>query len=172
MKENAAQKKARESEKKSGPAPGISPRKILLFLLEKEIGISEDALGAETIDKAVCRRMTACGCGSTGHYLDYIHAHPAELQELVELTVVPETWFFRNKAAFRFLEKYAEDFRKSHTDGSILRVLSIPCSGGEEVWSLVISLAESGIPESLYHIDAVDVSPKALARARSGIYGE
>ncbi|MEZ4526341.1 MAG: CheR family methyltransferase [Desulfobacterales bacterium] len=148
------------------------PRKIISFLLEKEIGISEAAAGPETIDKAIQKRMEACGISVMGKYLDYIHAHPGEIDELVELTVIPETWFFRNEAAFDCFGEYVQAWHGNAEQNAILRILSIPCSTGEEVWSLAITLAEAGIPESGYHIDAVDVSRRAVESGKSGIYGE
>ncbi len=150
----------------------LTPRKIISFLLEKEIGISEAAVGPETIDKAIQKRMESCGISGIAEYLDYIHAHPGELDDLVELAVIPETWFFRNEAAFDCLAEYAQTWRMKTPEDSVLRILSIPCSTGEEVWSLAITLAEAGMPESAYHIDAVDVSRMAVERARRGIYGE
>jgi len=148
------------------------PRKIISFLLEKEIGVSEEAVGPETIDKAIQKRMEACQISGIGEYLDYIHAHPGEIGDLVELTVIPETWFFRNESAFDCLAEYVQTRRMNPEENSILRILSIPCSTGEEVWSIAITLAEAGIPESAFHIDAVDVSRSAVDRGRSGIYGE
>ncbi|MGE0083941.1 MAG: CheR family methyltransferase [Desulfococcaceae bacterium] len=148
------------------------PRKIISFLLEKEIGVSEEAVGPETIDKAIQKRMETCKISGIGEYLDYIHAHPGEISELAELTVIPETWFFRNEAAFDCLAEYVQIWRKNAAEDSIFRILCIPCSTGEEVWSLAITLAEAGIPESAFHIDAVDVSRAAVERGRAGIYGQ
>jgi chemotaxis protein methyltransferase WspC len=50
-------------------------------------------------------------------------------------------------------------------------LLSIPCSTGEEPFSMVMSLLDGGFSPQQLHVDAVDISARALARATSGVYG-
>jgi chemotaxis protein methyltransferase WspC len=50
-------------------------------------------------------------------------------------------------------------------------VLSVPCSSGEEPYSIAIALAEAAFPADRCRIDAVDVCSRSLARARVGLYG-
>src|SRR6202035_4311950 len=52
-----------------------------------------------------------------------------------------------------------------------LRLLSIPCSTGEEPYSLVMSLLDAGFLPQQLHVDAVDISARALAAAKRGVYG-
>ncbi len=51
-----------------------------------------------------------------------------------------------------------------------LRILSIPCSTGEEPYSVAIALLEEGLLLDDFHIDAVDISESALATAKAGVY--
>ena len=51
-----------------------------------------------------------------------------------------------------------------------LRVLSLACAGGEEPYSIAITLRDAGLPARRFRIDAVDVSARRLAFARHGIY--
>jgi chemotaxis protein methyltransferase WspC len=99
-----------------------------------------------------------------------VGADEAELQELVEAVVVPETWFFRDVEALRAMTRaVCEAWLPSHPAGA-LRVLSMPCSTGEEPYSLAMALLDAGIAEQRFGIDALDISERALARARTGVY--
>ena len=51
-----------------------------------------------------------------------------------------------------------------------LRALSLACAGGEEPYSIAITLRDVGLPARRFRIDAVDVSDRRLAAARRGIY--
>src|SRR5262249_5758451 len=52
------------------------------------------------------------------------------------------------------------------------RVLSVPCSTGEEPYSLALALLEAGVAPSSWQIDAVDLSPRHIERAGRGVFGE
>jgi chemotaxis protein methyltransferase WspC len=54
--------------------------------------------------------------------------------------------------------------------GQPVRVLSLPCAGGEEPYSLAMLLARAGIGPEHCRIDAFDLSRAAIARARAGRY--
>lgn len=51
-----------------------------------------------------------------------------------------------------------------------LRILSVPCSTGEEPYSIAITLREEGLSLNDFHIDAVDISEQAIAKAKKGVY--
>ncbi len=93
----------------------------------------------------------------------------ADLQSLVEALVVPETWFFRDTAPFDFLARQA---RAAWPGKPRLRILSAPCSSGEEPYSIVLTLLAAGWPAAALLVDAVDVSARLLDAARAGIYAE
>lgn len=72
------------------------------------------------------------------------------------------SWFFREVEQFLDLARYA------HESGRPLRLLSAPCSTGEEPYSMAIALLDSGF--SNFTIDAVDISSEAIEYAERGIY--
>ena len=49
------------------------------------------------------------------------------------------------------------------------RVLSAPCSTGEEPYSIAMTLMGAGLKS--FQVDGVDISERALLKARDGIYG-
>jgi chemotaxis protein methyltransferase WspC len=110
--------------------------------------------------------MADLGYTRTADYGDHLSASAEELQELIEAVVVPETWFFRDPPAFVALARLVTEEPRS-----ALRVISIPCSTGEEPYSLVMSLLDAGFLPQQLHVDAVDISARALATAKRGVYG-
>ncbi|WP_317204426.1 protein-glutamate O-methyltransferase CheR, partial [Janthinobacterium sp.] len=126
-------------------------------------------LPATTVERAVGQRMGLTGHADSEGYLRALTGE--ELTALLELLVVPESWFFRDRQAFRaaadfVLERLARAPRRAP-----LRILSLPCAGGEEPYSMAMALADAGVPADAASIDAVDLSPACIARARAGVYG-
>jgi chemotaxis methyl-accepting protein methylase len=63
--------------------------------------------------------------------------------------------------------------RRAAAPGRTLRLLSAGCSSGEEPYSLAIALHNAGlIPGRAWEIDACDLNPERIARAREAIYDE
>ena len=95
-----------------------------------------------------------------------------ELQALIETIVIPETWFFRDREAFAALVRFVhEEWLPTHADGC-LRLLSLPCSTGEEPYSMAMALLDAHVPPTRFRIDAIDICGRSLAHARRGIYGK
>ena len=119
------------------------------------------------IDRAVDKRLEVTGHADQQAYLAAIT--PAEMAELVELLVVPESWFYRDPQAFQAaLEFIRERVRASSRP---LRILSIPCAGGEEPYTIAMVLSDAGLAPTSYLIEAWDISAACIERAREGIYG-
>jgi chemotaxis protein methyltransferase WspC len=85
--------------------------------------------------------------------------------------IVTETWFFRDPAILTAFVRHAiAEWLPAHPAGP-MRLLSIACSSGEEPYSLAMALLDAGMLPERFRIDAVDVSARALARAKAGVYG-
>ena len=91
---------------------------------------------------------------------------------MIELSIIPETWFFRNHQSFQFLRRCLKTEWLPLRSVRQFRALSLPCSTGEEPYSIGITALESGLPEQAITIDAVDVSAKSLQKACAGLYGK
>ncbi|PSB34780.1 CheR family methyltransferase [Chlorogloea sp. CCALA 695] len=140
-------------------------------LLRQKIGLDANSIGSRTIARAVEQRQIACGLPDRAAYLHHLQTVARELEELIETVVVPETWFFRDTEPFVYLNQYVRsEWLKANF--SILRVLSVPCSTGEEPYSIAMTLLDSGLNPTQFCIDAVDVSKRALLKAKQGIYSQ
>ncbi|WP_293126193.1 CheR family methyltransferase [Microcoleus sp. bin38.metabat.b11b12b14.051] len=141
-------------------------------LLRQKIGLDALTIGSNTITRAVNRRMADCGLTDINIYLAKLQTSPPELEELIESVVIPETWFFRDREPFVFLSRHVLSEWLPKNPGKTLRVLSLPCSTGEEPYSIAIALLEAGLNPSDFSIDAADISKVALKKAARGVYGK
>jgi chemotaxis protein methyltransferase WspC len=141
-------------------------------LLKRTMGLDTAAIGSSTIERAVRYRRSVCNLTDEESYLNHILISEFELAELIEAVVVPETWFFRHPDALVEVARIAcEDWLPSHPSG-VLRLLSLPCSTGEEPYSIVMALLDAGVPACRFRIQAVDISGQALSLARRAEYGK
>jgi chemotaxis protein methyltransferase WspC len=135
-------------------------------LLRERAGMDPELFGIQGIAYAFDKRAVASGAHSPQDYVNRLTSDPAELQELLEDLLVPETWMFRDAIAFRSLERYLDAWLSCNRGP--IRVLSVACSTGEEVYSLAIALREAGIDPSQFQILGIELSRRALDLASRG----
>jgi chemotaxis protein methyltransferase WspC len=141
-------------------------------LIRLKTGLTTQSVGAAVVYRGVKLQMATVGVESLDDYYVQLTTDPTALQALIERVVIPETWFFRNPEAFEALIKMVlGEWLPTHPL-STLRILSVPCSTGEEPYSLAMAMLGAGISRSRFSIDAVDVSERALAAARRAVYRE
>lgn len=136
--------------------------------VREQLGLDPASLGASVLPRAIEHRIRKLGVASAEDYAALLRDSPAELAALAADLVVPETWFFRGGRAL--FDRLADAIAGRAACRSPVRILSIPCSTGEEPYSLVIALHERFTPPDHYRIDAVDLSEAHLARARAARY--
>jgi chemotaxis protein methyltransferase WspC len=140
--------------------------------LRQKIGLDANSIGSRTIARAVDQRRTSCQLPDTVAYWHYLQSSPQELNALIEAVVVPETWFFRDREPFVCLSRYVTDEWLHATPFGRLRVLSAPCSTGEEPYSIAMTLLDAGLTAKQFSVDAVDISQRAILKAKQGIYSQ
>jgi len=126
-------------------------------------------LPLDTVERAVRERLLHLGLGPDARAGYAPQPGTPEFAALVDLVVVPESWMFRDPAVFETALRFVQRRLLSHP-GRQVRVLSLPCAGGEEPYSMAMALARAGIAPSVCRIDAVDLSQAAIERARLGRY--
>ncbi len=139
-------------------------------LLKNTMGLNSASIGSSAIVRAVKQRMQKRQDQTPEEYLMRLRSSAAELESLIDLVVVPETWFFRDRTPFDALAKFARtQWPKLGCTGP-LRVLSIPCSSGEEPYTIVMTLLDAGLAPADFQVTGVDISEPNLQRARAGLY--
>lgn len=136
----------------------------LEVMIPQRLGLDPEALGAAALRQAIARRAAALGVAAND-YPAIMSADPAEQQAFAAELVVPETWFFRGG---RRLFDTLAGFASAHATGTPVRILSVPCSTGEEPYSLAIALHDRGVSHLAYEIEGVDLSAAHVDRARAG----
>jgi chemotaxis protein methyltransferase CheR len=117
------------------------------------------------------KRLMEQGYRSFAAYLDAVERDRtgAALTELVDAMATNHTSFFREPQHFAYLQSSILPQVRGHRVPVPLRLWSMPCSTGEEPYSLAISLFDAVLPAG-FTILASDLSTKALRRARDGVY--
>lgn len=140
-------------------------------LLRSRIGLDPASVGIDLVARATKVRMAAreIPTNEAPRYLELLERSNEEFEALVEEVVIPESWFFRDERPFQVLADHLGRIASDPTRAPA-RVLSVPCAQGEEPYSAAIAALERGLAPERFQVLGVDLSRKALAAARRGIY--
>jgi chemotaxis protein methyltransferase WspC len=144
----------------------VQAQRQIAELLAAKAGMDPQTLEASRLRWIIGGRCRALGLADNAAYLPYLNASPFEIDTLIEQAIVPETRFFRDAAVFDHLRQW---FTQAATP---LRILSAPCSSGQEPYSLAATLQEAGVSADDFRITAVDLSAATLAVGELGLYPE
>ena len=140
--------------------------------LKERIGLDVASVGEAIIERAVRQRIAAQQAPDANSYWHRLHTSHEEQQALIEAVIVPETWFFRYPESFATLAKLALARLAELKGMRALRVLSLPCSTGEEPYSIAMALLDAGIAAHQFKVEGLDVSPLSVERAKAAVYGK
>jgi chemotaxis protein methyltransferase WspC len=141
----------------------------IIALLRETLGLDVASVGVSLIERAVKRRVNANGLRDTAQYAELLQRSQPELQSLYEAVVIPETFFFRYPESFAALRQIVGE--QFFLGTQKLRALSVPCSTGEEPYSIAMTLLDAGLPPEKFQIEAIDISTHLLDIARLGLFG-
>jgi two-component system CheB/CheR fusion protein len=129
-----------------------------------------------TLQRRLERRMGLQQIDSVARYLDFIRAHPVEVDRLFKDLLIGVTSFFRDPPAFDELAaKVLAVLVRERDQDTPVRIWVPGCSTGEEAYSIAIVLAEqiaAAQSTCTVQIFATDVDDDALEVARTGVYPE
>lgn len=148
-----------------------SDQRFFDFLKER-IGLDVTSVGPAIIERAVRQRSIASQAPSADEYWRTLQGSRDEQQALIEAVIVPETWFFRYPESFATLAKLASKRLVEINNLRALRILSLPCSTGEEPYSIAMALLDAGLQPHQFKVDGMDVSPLSVEKARRALYGK
>jgi len=139
-------------------------------MLKRTMGLDVQSIGRPMLERALHERRDKSGLDDLDAYWLLLQMSEQEQLHLIESVIVPETWFFRNREAFNEMVQLQP--QRPVSASLPLRILSLPCSTGEEPYSIAMALLDIGMPPQHFRIDAIDISPQSLAIARQAVYGK
>ena len=142
----------------------------ILKILGEETGLEADSIGDVSINRSVRTAMHKLGITNNQAFVKEILKNKKSLQVLIEEIKVSETWFFRDIESFNLFKSYISENKSNFDSINKLRILSSPCSTGEEPYSIAMSILDMGIPKSYFEINACDISVESISKAKSGLY--
>ena len=130
------------------------------------------------VERRLAVRMAECGSASVRSYLARLRFEDStgqELQSLVNGLTVNETYFYREEYQFRCLVRsiLPELIGTRHGGNSApIRIWSLPCSTGEEPYSLAIQMLDNWPDVDRFDVEIMgsDIDTRVLAQARTGLY--
>ncbi|WP_085673339.1 MULTISPECIES: protein-glutamate O-methyltransferase CheR [unclassified Pseudomonas] len=148
----------------------MSEQRFFRYLQER-IGLDVESVGVPMVERALRQRCVALDATDLDDYWVRLQQSPDEQLALIEAVIVPETWFFRYPESFTALVGLAQKRLAELAGERPLRLLSLPCSTGEEPYSLAMALLDAGISPLDFCIDGIDISPSSVAKGIQGFYG-
>ncbi len=145
-------------------------RRFFRFLQER-IGLDVASVGEPMVERALRQRCAALEAADLDDYWLRLQQSHSEQQALIEAVIVPETWFFRYPESFSALVELARKRQVELGGARALRILSLPCSTGEEPHSIAMALLDAGLLPHAFRVDAMDISPNSISRAERAVYG-
>ncbi|NKE46300.1 protein-glutamate O-methyltransferase CheR [Roseomonas frigidaquae] len=127
------------------------------------------------VDKRLIERMHATGHGSFEPYFLSLRRFDAqaEIERLTNLLTVNETYFYREDHQFHCLSaSILPEVTAGRRHGDRVRIWSMPCSTGEEPYSIAIHLLENWARVDDFNIEIIasDIDTKVLRSAAEGLY--
>ena len=128
------------------------------------------------VERRVVERMTATGATAFAGYFARLRVDMGgEIEQFVNAFTINETYFYREDHQLRCLttDILAERVRMKGS-GRAIRIWSIPCSTGEEPYSVAMWLLENWPLVDQYEIEIVgsDIDTDVLEKARAGVFGK
>jgi chemotaxis protein methyltransferase CheR len=128
------------------------------------------------VERRVIERMGATGAGSLASYFARLRGDvQGEVERFVNAFTVNETYFYREDHQLRCLTAdLLADRVRAKPRGQAIRIWSVPCSTGEEPYSIAIWLLENWPLVDQYEIEIVgsDIDTGVLEKARAGVFGK
>lgn len=169
----------------ASPTPG-APRERAITEFEYEqfcelfyrtTGIRFGASKRYFVDKRVNDRIRETGSANFSAYLRKLKLDPHgfEMQLLVDAMTVNETYFYRETQQIDLMiQELLPELCRSKAPGVPIKILSKPCSSGEEPYSIALKLLEEWreVDDFDVNIHGSDIDSKMIERAKEGLYSE
>jgi chemotaxis protein methyltransferase CheR len=127
------------------------------------------------VDRRLLDRIQKTGASGFEEYFDRLHRHDArgEIEHLINIFTINETYFYREDYQLDCLVNgILPELIAGRRKGDRIRIWSMPCSTGEEPYSIAIYLLENWRLVDDYDIEimASDIDTSVLRAAEAGVY--
>ena len=146
----------------------------LCEFLYKRTGIQYGESKRFYIERRLTDRMSQVGLNKFAEYFGLLRSAGPEVEQLINSFTVNETYFNREDGQLRCLERsLLPEIVRTRGPGDLVRIWSVPCSTGEEPYSIAIWLLENWRLVDAYNIEIVgsDIDTRVLSEAAVGVYG-
>lgn len=161
----------------SGPA--ITPQDYAKFceFFYRKTGMMFGDNKAYFVERRLQDRIVATRNAGFRDYFTLIRFETSgvEMQQLVNAMTVNETYFYREDYQFDALVQHVlPEIATTRLPGKPIRIWSLPCSTGEEPYSIAMQILENWAQADEYDIEilASDIDSRVVADAKLGIYSE
>src|SRR5688572_14806198 len=155
-------------------APDEPQIRGIVDVLRQRTGVDFKGYKSTTLTRRIKRRMLLGKVESLPDYLSILQSAPAEADALCDDFLINVTRFFRNAEAFEALKQTVfPELLKDREPGDPVRMWSVGCSTGEEVYSLAMvysEAAEAAGSQVPFQLFATDLSARVVDKSRAGIY--
>lgn len=128
------------------------------------------------VQRRVDDRMAATGAASFASYFARLRSDfGGEVEEFVNAFTVNETYFYREEHQLQCLTNdLLADRVRQRSPSQAIRIWSIPCSTGEEPYSIALWLLENWALVDAYDIEIVgsDIDTRVLKAAAEGLFNK
>lgn len=131
----------------------------------ERLGLASELLATPGLDRWIEDRATVLEIDSAT-YVDRLMQDESERRRFASQIAVPESWLGRYPASMDVVRDLAA---RVAGGGGVLRVISLGCAAGQELFSVLLSAREAGLPDRRMRLHGVDRNSDAIAQARAGL---
>jgi chemotaxis protein methyltransferase CheR len=127
------------------------------------------------VQRRVNERMEATGSTTFASYFARLRSNlNGEVEQFINAFTVNETYFYREDHQLRCLtEDLLGERIRTRRRSDALRIWSVPCSTGEEPYSIALWMLEGWAQVDAYDVEIIgsDIDTRVLKAAEAGIFG-
>lgn len=142
--------------------------------VKTKIGLKFPESKKSLLESRLSNHIQKIGFDSFNDYFEFVmnENNKEELDYLIDKLTTHTTSFFREIEHFKFLAIQGINLINAFYSGATIKIASLGSSTGEEMYTLAMIFATLKRKRQIYdyQIDAMDISKKALMKAKSGIF--
>lgn len=143
-------------------------------LILENYGLSFEKDRVQALRSGLINRLIHRNIESVMEYHDILRCDPEEMQSLVELLTVNETYFFRESEYLELMMRRLIPEITGERPECQIKIVSAGCSTGEEPYSIAMLLHDLYGAEGIKRFDVigVDIDGAVISKAIKGLYGK